>query len=301
MNRLSGYFTFVVIAVAVLAVSASSADEKWKKSLGSSPHQIENRLKSVRSLLNISSSALENREEASTEAVAYLDEALELHGRAKSAFESGNYEESAQLLMQSEKALFKSMRLKKTDGRGMSDERKETYFANRLKSTRAFLATHSLVAEEKKITVLKKELESRVEADIAKAIALFENKDTDEAISVLGTALDTLKTSLRTMHDGDTKARLLDFETPADEYDFVKRFDDDYLNLADKFIRETEENRPDFSKLGRMKESRRLGQELRDQAEEQARAGQHIVAIKTMEKSIRELKKVLRLLGFPIH
>jgi len=289
-----------MVFAALLAATTSFAAENRIKPLAASPHQIEGRLKSVQSLINTSSAALGQRTEVDAKTRAHLDEAVRFHHDAKDAFDSEDYEEAAKLLMESEKSLFKSVRRAGAGGRGMSEKRRRDYFNYRLKSARALLATHSLVAKEKKIIEEKKELEKQIEADIKKAIAILKEGDADKAISVLDAASGALKTSIRTMHKGDTKARLLDFETPADEYDFVKRFDDDYIKLADKFITEVVENRPDFPKLGRMKKSRNAGVRFREEAEAHARAGRYAEAIKTMDNSIKELKKVLRLLGFPI-
>ncbi len=289
-----------MVFTALVTATVSFAAENRIKPLAASPHQIEGRLKSVQSLINTSSAALSQRTEVDAKTRAHLDEAVQLNRDAEAAFDSKDYEAAARLLMESEKALFKSVRRAGAGGRGMSEKRRRAYFNYRLKSARALLVTHSLVAEEKKIIEEKKELEKEIEADLKKAIAVLKEGDTDKAISILGTASETLKTSIRTMHQGDTKARLLDFETPADEYDFVKRFDDDYIKLADKFITEMEENRPDFPKLGRMKKSRDAGVRFREEAEAQARSGRYAEAIKTMDNSIKELKKVLRLLGFPI-
>ncbi len=265
-------------------------------SLKKKPDQIERRLKSIKALLNTSSLAKHIKAGKSKEAKELRIKALEHHKKAIAAFEEGDYDLAASLLIKAQKIMFKAVRA--TDFSKSSNKKKRREFDHRLKTLRALIEAHKRVSAEKGLN--RADILAEVNKALDEANALVGAGKIDKGRKELDIAYDLVTVSIRSMRDGDRKARLLIFETIKDEYIFVRRYNDDYIKLVADFIEELKNNSGSPKLISRIIGYQKKAIKLRKEAQSQADSGMYEKAIKVVEESTREFKKVLRALGFPI-
>lgn len=289
---------FIAPLVAVLTLVMSF--HAFGEGKGSSPKErrIAQRINSVRTLIERSSLASRIIESGSQEAESLRQEALHLHSDAKKAHEAGDDAKAGALLVEAQKKLYQGV---KALGAGKDDKvKKKKDFEHRLKSVRALVEAQKRVTEESEKPSSEKRVADEVSELIKEAMELYDAGDVDKGREALDKAYDLATSSLKGMRAGMTKVRDLKFETKEEEYEFVKRFSDDYVSLANQFIGDYLKDTEGNEKAQRMKKHFEEGMRLRVEAEKKAAEGDFEGGIETLEDSIKEIKRAIRIAGFMI-
>ena len=274
----------VVAAFSFQAFGSEMSASSLKRGL------VPKRIRSVRTLLEDSSLARRIKESGNEEAEAVRQEAIELFDKAVEAHETGDDQKSMVFLVEAQKTLFRGVKL--LGGGDSSEKKKRRDFEHRLKSVRALLEAQKRVkgeGEGDEISELIKEARARYEAG-----------EIDKGREILDKAYEISTSTLKSARKGKTKVRSIKFDNKKDEYEFVKKFNDDYINLAEKFLKEYLKDAEVSKKAERMRNFFLKGKQLRAKADEMAAAEDYDGAIKTMDASTREIKSAIRLAGFRI-
>ncbi|MGK7346476.1 MAG: hypothetical protein ACNS63_11795 [Candidatus Nitrospinota bacterium M3_3B_026] len=263
--------------------------------------RIDRRLQSVTTLVETSSLALRIRSSGSVEAENVRLEAEAVLEQAEQAAARGDDDEAGRLLIEAQKKVYQAASL--LGGGPGAGEKKRRDFKHRLKSVKALLEANRRVGGEIEDTGEKerrRELAERVASLLEEAMALYDAGEVGKGREKLDEAYATATSSLRKMRHGMTRVRDLKFETKEEEFEFVKRYNDDYLNLADKFVSDYLKKTEDTARAERMKKYFKRGKELRVEADGLASAGDFEKGIEALEQSTRQIKQAIRATGFMI-
>lgn len=289
----------VPIAAVLLIVLASSAPAE-ERGAEFKAGRIEKRLQSVKALVETSSLALRIRSSGSVEAENVRLEAEALLEEAEQAAARGDDAEAGRLLIEAQKKVFQAASLL---GGGEDGRKKRRDFEHRLKSVKALLEANRRVGGEIEETGEKEkrsQLAEKVASLLEEAMALYDAGDMDKGREKLDEAYAAATGSLRQMRHGMTRVRDLKFETKGEEFEFVKRYNDDYLSLADKFVSDYLKKAEDPARAEKMKKYFKRGRELRAEADKLASDGDFEKGIEALEQSTRQIKQAIRAAGFMI-
>ena len=118
------------------------------------------------------------------------------------------------------------------------------------------------------------------------------------ANKILARAYQVAIAAIAAQRKGQTAVFRLNFETPADEYEYERKRNGSYSMLID--IMMDERTSPPESLKALVARMVGESQALRDEADTQARSGDYAAAIKTLEQATRRLVQALRAGGLPI-
>ena len=144
---------------------------------------------------------------------------------------------------------------------------------------------HSDEAENKKV---------QIDAHMERADQFYAEEKYAEGRKELDKAYEILKVSIESMRGGETLVRDLNFATPEDEYHYEVDRNDTHQMLVTNVVAQ---KKPRPRTMERIEKFVAKAKELRDQADAQAKDGDHEDAIKTLEKSTKELIRAIRAAG----
>lgn len=230
---------------------------------------------------DVSASSILIADGKTAEAASLLDGA---YARAKSML--GKVKDSPRLASGSASA--EATRLAMASTLDSSELRQK--YARREESVRSLQAAFERVAQEKNVSksLLIDTGKLQSEATLAANAGQY-----PMAIANLDQAYLLIKTALADLRGGSELIASKSFETPEQEFQYEMARNDDYAQLIRGLLDRSPE-RSDW--IGLQSQSKRL----RDTADQDARANEWKDALRRINESTEDLKKILRAAGFPI-
>lgn len=221
-------------------------------------------------------------------------QSLERYRQARAAFEAKDYPASAKLLTEASGLAVEAARLSagKTAG-----ENHKAEFKTRLASVKSLLAAQQRIAEEKKgepNAGNAAETTKSIQDMLAEAEAHERAQRMPQAHAALERAYLLAKAAVTSLRAGDTLTRSLNFASKAEEYQYELDRNNTHQMLITMLLAERRGN----AALEEMvKSAVDKAAQLRREAEQTARSGDHAAAVKSMEDATRELVRGIRGLG----
>jgi len=221
-----------------------------------------------------------------------LGEARALVDEAKTLIANGQYKRADEKLDQALALInAETRRLSKAKVNGARD--KEAY-EKRLHAVELFLQAYERVAADQNGSAATKGQINDIRQLIAEAKAAADRGEYDAAKAALDTAYQIARGDIRTLRQGQTLTRSLDFATAAEEYDYERGRNDSHFMLL-KFA--LSNNQPAPSMLDRIARFETDARSIREQAERNAAAGLYDRAIGDLNESTQTLLKAIRMSG----
>lgn len=179
-----------------------------------------------------------------------------------------------------------------SNGNGVSPLQKE--YETRLRSVHAMLEAQQRIADEKASTEQKEQLMRTVSALLNSAQDYAASADYEQAAKTVKQAYQIITASIEQLRGGETLVRTLNFETPEEEYHYELDRNDTYKMLIHMLV----EDKKTMEVTDRIEQFLDQANALRQLAENQARSGEFVEAIKSLEQSTRNLIFAMRNAGF---
>ncbi|MDP4299107.1 coiled-coil domain-containing protein [Leptothrix discophora] len=264
------------------------------------PAMLARRLQSIGILIERSSAAQQIERSGEATARERRDNARLIHREAGQALDAGEAERAARLLDEAAREMMAGVRLAKPEQ--VAGEKARRDFEARLDSTRALLAAQQRITDEKAasapsassrpVTREARDATREIERRLAEAQALARQGRIDEARPLLDRAYLTARVSIESLRRGDTLVRSLNFATPREEYDYEIDRNDTHRMLITVLLADRKDAQGAMP--AGMQPFVDRAAALRTEAEAQARAGDHLAAIRTLENATRELVRAIR-------
>ena len=238
---------------------------------------------------SVAARTIESRGDAS--AKSKLEEARRLVAEARDDLAAGRTEAANDKLDEALGLVNKETR--KLSQASVEARRTEDQYRKRLDAVKTFLAAYGRVSESKGAAASDIETDA-FRKEIAKSEALAEDGKIQEAKAILDKIYATVTANIRTIHDGDTVVRSLDFKTAEEEYAYELNRSDSYVALLTLAL-DRKTPHPTIAK--RIEKLRRHAIELRAEAERKAAGGAHPEAIDLLIESTNTLVKAIRMGG----
>lgn len=273
----------IACVVAVLSVDASAQTP--------TADALDNRLKSVHSLIEGSTAARQIDASDNAGAKSKREEARNLYRQAMALRQGGNLAEADKVLNQAAKTMFEGVRL--AENAGLVDKKQQD-FKGRMDSVTALVTAYGRICQEKRCDQpteqeLRRSVGTKVEAAKAELA-----RDPDQARALLDEAYISAKAAIEHVRGGDTLVRSLQFKNKEEEYHYELDRNETHQLLL-KVLLQDKLKDPAVAKLTQpLIES---AGRLRKQAEQEASRGMYDRAIATLESSTRELQRALRSAG----
>ncbi|MDH3354214.1 MAG: hypothetical protein OEL79_03230, partial [Chromatiales bacterium] len=176
----------------------------------------------------------------------------------------------------------------------ISSEKLKKDFESKKRSVNALLLAQQRIAKEKgdiqgKITEL-------IYPIIGKSDVLAQDGDYKTALNVLEEAYHLVVGSIKNLRGGETLVRILNFETPEEEYHYELDRNTTYQMLIQMLIDE----KKTLNVTSRIRQFLDEADSLRAEAKEQARNGDFSAGISSLESSTQKLIFAMRNAGFII-
>ncbi len=257
----------------------------------------EDRILSVERLVERSSAARQIVASDNPAAIARHEEARSLFEKARTAFNTGDQSQVDPLLKQATQIMFDAVRMVEKDSSLVDKEYRD--YGARLESLNALCDAYERIRKEKGMgSTEESELYSLVHRKIDQADALKQAGRVTEGRSVLDDAYVAAKVAIEHLRGGDTLVRSLDFASPEEEYRYEIDRNDTHRMLVNVLLADkiAASGRVENMVSGHMQEAG----SLRSKAEQQAGRGEYDSAIRTLEKSTREIVQAIRSAGIYI-
>lgn len=252
------------------------------------------RIQSVEKLVEQSSAANRITSSGNQAALGQRAEAQQHLAAARRAIAAGDQAEADRLLQLATATMIKAVRLLDQD-QSLVDKHQHEFDA-RLESVDALCQAYDRISREKGLGPgNKSELYPIVHGKLDKAKALRSTGKVSEGRRVLDEAYVAAKVGIEHLRGGDTLVRSLDFASSEEEYRYEIDRNDTHRMLV--LILLTEKMGSDSGLDARVKKFMASADGLRASAEAQARAGDHVQAIKMLEESTREIVRAIRSAG----
>lgn len=268
--------------IALAACSAAAQDR----------HQLERRVQSVGTLIESSSAARQVDSSGDAAARDKRDNARLMHREAVAALAAGDLPSAVKLLDQATREMMDGARLARPEQ--VVGEKARRDFDARLDSVRALLVAQRRIAQEKSAGAQAQDATRSIESQLAEAEHLAGAGRVPEARGVLDRAYLTARVSIATLRRGDTLVRSLSFASPREEYDYEIDRNDTHRMLIKVLLADRKDAAPALQPFIDKATA------LRGDAEAEARRGDHLAAIRTLEESTRELVRAIRAGGIYI-
>lgn len=257
----------------------------------------EDRILSVERLVERSSAARQIVASDNPAAIARHEEARSLFEKARTAFNTGDQSQVDPLLKQATQIMFDAVRMVEKDSSLVDKEYRD--YGARLESLNALCDAYERIRKEKGMgSTEESELYSLVHRKIDQADALKQAGRVTEGRSVLDDAYVAAKVAIEHLRGGDTLVRSLDFASPEEEYRYEIDRNDTHRMLVNVLLADKIAASGSVENMvsGHMQEAG----SLRSKAEQQAGRGEYDSAIRTLEKSTREIVQAIRSAGIYI-
>jgi hypothetical protein len=271
------------IAATVIVLLSGMASAQDRETL-------ERRLQSVGTLIESSSAARQIESGGDAAARAKRDNARLMHREADATLRAGDLPGATRLLDLAAREMMAGARLAKPEQ--VNGEKAKRDFDARLESAQALLAAQQRITQEKSAGREAQEAARSIEQQIAQAQKLAGQERIGEARAVIDRAYLTARVSIESLRRGDTLVRSLNFASKREEYDYEIDRNDTHRMLINVLLAERKDA------AGAMPPSMQAfvdkAATLRNDAEGQAKRGDHAAAIKLLEDSTRELVRAIR-------
>ena len=272
------------LPVAVMFTTLSPADES------KSP------LAMTRKLIEDSTAAQRVEQSGNATAEARRDEARNLLQQAIAASTDGKPEESAELVNRARKTMLEAVLLAGPDASVIT--KRQNDYQDRLDSIKALMKAHDRVTEEKGAEAAAVDLRRMVDEKIEAAAALQQQGKLREAREVLDEAYVAAKVAIEQLRGGDTLVRTLNFASKEEEYHYEVDRNDTHKMLVSVLLREKIEG--DQRIKDNVKKFIDQAAQVRSQAEKEAARGDFDAAVRSLEKSTKEIVRAIRSAGIYI-
>ena len=271
---------FAVTVIVLLSGMASAQDRET----------LERRVQSVGTLIEASSAARQIESSGDAAARAKRDNARLMHREADATLRAGDLPGATRLLDLAAREMMAGARLAKPEQ--VAGEKARRDFDARLESAQALLAAQQRITQEKSAGREAQEAARSIEQQIAQAQKLASQERIGEARAVIDRAYLTARVSIESLRRGDTLVRSLNFASKREEYDYEIDRNETHRMLINVLLAERKDA------AGAMPPSMQAfvdkAATLRNDAEGQAKRGEHGAAIKLLEDSTRELVRAIR-------
>ena len=267
----------------------AQAQAQAQKKAAPEREQVERKLASTATLIESSSGAKQIESSAVAAAAAHRARARELHRKAGEALQSGNLDAAATLLDEASRAMFAGVRLAAPEQ--VIQGQQKIDFDARMESTRALLEAQKRIAAEKSAGPRAAELSQRIEGLVSDAAALARSGRLADARGPLDQAYLAVRAAIGGLRGGETVVRSLNFANKEEEYHYEIDRNDTHRMLVQLLLHDKRGAAAVDSMVDR---SVKAAAGLRAQAEAQAGQRDHLLAVKTLEDSTRELVKAIR-------
>ena len=271
MKRLS-----VLLAFVALALPAQAQDRE----------QLERRLTSVATLIESSSASRQIESSGEAAAREKRDNARLLHREAARMLQAGDEVGARRLLDQAAREMMNGVRLARPEQVNGAKSKRD--FETRLDSARALLTAQQRITQEKGSGAEAVEAARRIESLIQDAVAAGSAGQFETARPLVDRAYLLARVSIESMRRGDTLVRSLQFASKQEEYEYEIDRNDTHRMLIQVLLADRKDPTPAMQTLMDKAAT------LRDQAEGQAKQGDHEAAIKSLEESTGQLVRAIR-------
>ena len=253
-------------------------------------------MQSVATLIDASSAARQIEASGVQAARERRDNARLIHREAALAARAGDTANATRLLNEATREMMAGARLAKPEE--VTGEKTRRDFDARLESARALLVAQQRIAQEKGNSREATDAARSIHDQIARAEQQVAAGQTDVARTTIDRAYLTARVSIESMRRGDTLVRSLAFASKREEYDYEIDRNETHRMLITVLLSE----RKDASGAmpADMKAHVDRAAQLRGEAEQQGRRGDHESAVRTLEDSTRELVRAIRMGGIYI-
>ncbi|OGS92301.1 MAG: hypothetical protein A2Z95_01205 [Gallionellales bacterium GWA2_60_18] len=255
--------------------------------------QLAGRLESVQRLLETSSAARQIESSKNPQAMALRDDARALYNTARDAYSEGSLHKANLLLNETTKMMFKAVSFAAPGE--VTAKKVANDFKVRQESVQALLSAYKRIAAEKSATKGVNETIAAVEKSVAIATGLADAGKYAEGRAELDRAYATVKTGVRSLRDGDTLVRSLNFASKEEEYRYEIDRNDTHQMLIMVLLDEKRAESPGLDR--QVSAFIAKARELRVSAESGAAAKDFAGAIKLLEDSTAELVRAIRNAG----
>ena len=289
-TRLAGWCLGLLLAALVQAQPART----FSPDAAPDPQQLEKRLGAVGMLLEKSSAARQLDASTDPRVKERRTQSLERYRQAREAFEAKDYPASAKLLTEASTLAAEAARMSAAKTAG---ENHKAEFKAKLASAKSLLAAQQRIAEEKKgeaSAAHAAETAKSIVSMLAEAEAHESAERMPQAHAELERAYLLAKAAVTTLRGGDTLTRSLNFASKEEEYHYELDRNNTHQMLVTMLLAE---RRGNAASQEMVKGAVEKAAQLRREAEQAARAGDHAAAVKSMEDATRELVRGIRGLG----
>lgn len=283
--HLAGLLALVLMPAPVMAAEETTPPELGTESAAGN-------LYFVRTLIERSSAAKRVLASGDAAALAKREAARDQYETARTALHAGNEQVAQEALARAKQLMFAAARL--ADDHAAVADKHRTDYESRLESIEALLTAHERVAEEKGRRTLHSELQEKIDERLGAARALAADEQYEPARSELDSAYLSVKASIEGLRGGDTLVRSLNFANKKEEYAYeLDR--NETLQMLVTILLEDKLSKPGVASMvdGFMEKARAD----REKAEQQAAAGDHEAAIRSLESSTKHVIRAIRSAG----
>ena len=253
---------------------------------------VENRIDNMFKLLNESSAAKQVINSTHSEANKKRQEALDLYQLARDKFKIGLNEESSKLLSQSAKLMFEAIKL--STPTSMTDDKNIIDYEKRKKSVIALKEAFIRISDENKETETKQKVGAQLDRLVSKADSLLKKGNRHQARIEIDKAYHLLKVSIDSIRSGQTLTRSLNFATKEEEFDYEINRNDTHNLLVSLLVEEQKQSEIVNKNINNFIDQ---ANELRQQAELNAKYKSYEKAIELLEQSTKQLVRAIRSAG----
>jgi len=253
---------------------------------------VENRIDNMFKLLNESSAAKQVINSTHSEANKKRQEALDLYQLARDKFKIGLNEESSKLLSQSAKLMFEAIKL--STPTSMTDDKNIIDYEKRKKSVIALKEAFIRISDENKETETKQKVGAQLDRLVSKADSLLKKGNSHQARIEIDKAYHLLKVSIDSIRSGQTLTRSLNFATKEEEFDYEINRNDTHNLLVSLLVEEQKQSEIVNKNINNFIDQ---ANELRQQAELNAKYKSYEKAIELLEQSTKQLVRAIRSAG----
>jgi hypothetical protein len=232
-----------------------------------------------------------------SDSLAMIESGRKALEEAKRAYAEGRFDDASKLLDTSLKSASSASRKMSTGGTGLSESAQRKSLADMSDQVATYRAGVVDLTRDPKLGAEAKNLLTRVDALTAESKQLADGGRLGDANKKLASAYKMLVEDLTKLRDGQEVVMSLKFETPADEYAYEQKRFGSSLVMIDMMI---DEGRADGQKRKLIDSFVAEGNQLKGQAEAEARSQRHKDAVDLMEKATKQLNRALQSMGIPI-
>ena len=254
--------------------------------------RVANQMANVERLLEKSSGAKRVMASDNELAKKIRQDAIARFGEARKALDAGEAAQAQQLLVDATKTMFQAVRiLGRVPEDGSSGNRE---FDEREASARALLSALHRIAEAEGGADHAAEIIADVTKTIDAAKALRDAGKAAEARATLSAGYEKIKAAVETMRDGKTLVRSLKFDNEKDEFQYELNRNDSHQMLVRVLVKDKDAG--EGANIAIEPYVKRAA-DLRVQAEQKSKSGDHRAAIQLLEQSTKELVRAIRSAG----